>query len=144
MVDVPIQRLDPELPLPVRQHETDAGYDLVTAVDIELAPGERTLVPTGVAIGIPRGYAGFVQPRSGLAIKHGVSIVNAPGLIDSGYRGEIKVVLINLDPRATFTAKRGERIAQLVIQRVEHVQWRVVDQLDDSDRGAGGHGSTGR
>jgi dUTP pyrophosphatase len=144
MVDIPIQRLDPELPLPVRQHETDAGYDLVTAVDIELAPGERTLVPTGVAIGIPRGYAGFVQPRSGLAIKHGVSIVNTPGLIDSGYRGEIKVVLINLDPRATFTAKRGERIAQLVIQRVEHVQWRVVDQLDDSERGAGGYGSTGR
>jgi dUTP pyrophosphatase len=143
MVDIPIQRLDPELPLPVRQHDTDAGYDLVTAVDIELAPGERTLVPTGVAIGIPRGYAGFVQPRSGLAIKHGVSIVNTPGLIDSGYRGEIKVVLINLDPRATFTAKRGERIAQLVIQRVEPVQWRVVDQLDDSDRGAGGHGSTG-
>jgi dUTP pyrophosphatase len=144
MVEIAIQRLDPELALPSRQHDTDAGYDLVTAVDIELAPGERTLVPTGVAIAIPSGFAGFVQPRSGLAIKHGVSVVNTPGLIDSGYRGELKVVLINLDPRATFRARRGERIAQLVIQRVETVLWSVVDQLDDTDRGPGGHGSTGR
>jgi dUTP pyrophosphatase len=143
-MEIEIQRLDPELPLPARQHDTDAGYDLVSAIDVELAPGERTLVPTGIAIAIPRGYAGFVQPRSGLAIKHGVSVVNTPGLIDSGYRGEIKVVLVNLDPRATFVAARGERIAQLVVQRVEDVGWRVVDALDDSDRGAGGHGSTGR
>ncbi len=144
MVNIPIQRLDPELPIPSRQHESDAGYDLVTTVDIEIAPGQRMLVPTGVAIGIPVGYAGFVQPRSGLAIKDGVTVLNTPGLIDSGYRGEIKVVLMNTDARATFMAKRGDRIAQLVIQRVEQVSWYVVDQLDDSDRGAGGHGSTGR
>ncbi len=144
MVNIPIQRLDPELPIPSRQHESDAGYDLVTTVDLEIAPGQRMLVPTGVAIGIPVGYAGFVQPRSGLAIKDGVTVLNTPGLIDSGYRGEIKVVLMNTDARATFMAKRGDRIAQLVIQRVEQVSWYVVDQLDDSDRGAGGHGSTGR
>ena len=144
MVEIEIQRLDAGMPLPVRQHDTDAGYDLVTAVDVEIAPGERLMVPTGVAIAIPNGYAGFVQPRSGLAAKHGVSIVNTPGLIDSGYRGEIKVVLVNHDPRETFRAARGERIAQLVIQRVEDVVWREVASLDDTDRGAGGHGSTGR
>lgn len=144
MVRIPIQRLDPELPLPTRQHETDAGYDLVAAIDLDLAPGQRALVPTGIAIAIPRGYAGFVQPRSGLAIKHGVSIVNAPGLIDSGYRGELKVVLINTDPREVFAVRRGERIAQLVVQRVDDVEWEVVAALDETDRGAGGHGSTGR
>lgn len=143
-MEIQIQRLDPELPLPARQHPTDAGYDLVSAIDISLPPGERTLVPTGVAIAIPAGYAGFVQPRSGLAVKHGVSLVNTPGLIDSGYRGEIKVVVVNLDPRATFVAARGERIAQLLVQRVEDIEWRVVDHLDDTDRGIGGHGSTGR
>lgn len=143
-MEIPIQRLDPELPIPTRQHPTDAGYDLVSAIDISLPPGERMLVPTGIAIAIPHGYAGFVQPRSGLAVKYGVSLVNTPGLIDSGYRGELKVVLINLDPRATFVASRGERIAQLLVQRVEDVEWRVVDHLDDTDRGIGGHGSTGR
>jgi dUTP pyrophosphatase len=143
-MEIPIQRLDPELPLPSRQHPTDAGYDLVSAIDISLLPGERMLVPTGIAIAIPAGYAGFVQPRSGLAVKHGVSLVNTPGLIDSGYRGEIKVVVVNLDPRATFVAARGERIAQLLVQRVEDIDWRVVDHLGDSDRGIGGHGSTGR
>ena len=143
-MEIPIQRLDPELPIPTRQHPTDAGYDLVSAIDISLPPGERMLVPTGIAIAIPHGYAGFVQPRSGLAVKYGVSLVNTPGLIDSGYRGELKVVVINLDPRATFVASRGERIAQLLVQRVEDVEWRVVDHLDDTDRGIGGHGSTGR
>ncbi len=144
MVRIPIQRLDPELPLPTRQHDTDAGYDLVAAIDLDLAPGQRALVPTGIAIAIPRGYAGFVQPRSGLAIKHGVSIVNTPGLIDSGYRGELKVVLINADPREVFAVRRGERIAQLVVQRVDDVEWVVVAALDETDRGVGGHGSTGR
>lgn len=144
MVRIPIQRLDPELPLPTRQHDTDAGYDLVAAIDLDLAPGQRALVPTGIAIAIPRGYAGFVQPRSGLAIKHGVSIVNTPGLIDSGYRGELKVVLINTDPREVFAVRRGERIAQLVVQRVDDVEWVVVAALDETDRGVGGHGSTGR
>ncbi len=143
-MEISVRRLDPGLPLPARQHESDAGYDLVAAVDVELAPGERALVPTGVAIAIPAGYAGFVQPRSGLAAKHGVSIVNTPGLIDSGYRGEIKVMLINHDPVESFRAARGDRIAQLVIQRVEDVTWREVASLDDTDRGAGGHGSTGR
>lgn len=141
---IEIQRLDPELPLPARQHATDAGYDLVAAVDVELAPGARALVPTGIAVAIPPGYAGFVQPRSGLAIRDGVSIVNTPGLVDSGYRGELQVVLVNLDRHATFTARRGERIAQLVIQRIESIEWDVVDALDATDRGAGGHGSTGQ
>ncbi len=144
MIEIAIQRLDAALPLPARQHDSDAGYDLVTAIDIELVPGERALVPTGVAIAIPAGFAGFVQPRSGLAAKHGVSIVNTPGLIDSGYRGEIKVMLINHDQNETFRASRGERIAQLVIQRVEDVTWRVVTSLDDTARGVAGHGSTSR
>lgn len=143
MIDIPIQRLDPDLPTPARQHDSDAGYDLVARDDVVLGPGERALVATGVAIAIPAGYAGFVQPRSGLAIKHGISIVNAPGLIDSGYRGELKVVLVNLDAREKFTVKRGDRIAQLVVQRVEDVAWREVTTLDETDRGAGGHGSTG-
>jgi dUTP pyrophosphatase len=143
VVDIPIQRLDPDLPLPVRQHASDAGYDLVAREDVVLGPGERALVPTGIAVAIPEGYAGFVQPRSGLAIKHGISIVNTPGLIDSGYRGELKVVLVNLDVREKFTVKRGARIAQLVVQRVADVTWHEVVTLDDTDRGAGGHGSTG-
>jgi dUTP pyrophosphatase len=144
VIEIAIQRLDAALPLPTRQHDSDAGYDLVTAIDIELAPGERALVATGVALAIPAGYAGFVQPRSGLAAKYGVSIVNTPGLIDSGYRGEIKVMLINHDPIETFRAARGDRIAQLVVQRVEDVSWREVTSLDDTDRGTEGHGSTGR
>ena len=143
MVDIPIRRLDPGLPLPARQHATDAGYDLVARDDVVLGPGERALVPTGIAIAIPPGYAGFVQPRSGLAIQHGISIVNTPGLIDSGYRGEVKVVLVNLDAHEKFTVRRGDRIAQLVVQRVADVTWHEVASLDDTARGVGGHGSTG-
>jgi dUTP pyrophosphatase len=143
VLEVAIVRLDPQLPLPTRQHASDAGYDLVAREDVVLGPGERALVPTGVAIALPRGYAAFVQPRSGLAINHGISIVNTPGLVDSGYRGELKVVLINHDARQKFEVRRGDRIAQLVVQRVEDVAWREVDALDDSDRGTGGHGSTG-
>lgn len=142
-VSVPIVRLDPDLPLPARQHESDAGYDLVSRIDIELKPGERALVPTGIAFALPLGYAAFVQPRSGLAIKHGISIVNTPGLIDAGYRGECLVALINHDRNDTFHVRRGDRIAQLVIQRVETVDWNDVASLDESDRGSGGHGSTG-
>ncbi len=142
-VAVPIVRLDPELPMPTRQHDSDAGYDLVSRIDIELHPGERVLVPTGIAFALPLGYAAFVQPRSGLAIKHGISIVNTPGLIDAGYRGECQVALINHDLNETFSVRRGDRIAQLVIQRVESVDWTDVASLDDSDRGSRGHGSTG-
>ena len=143
MVPVSIRRLDPGLPLPVRQHEDDAGYDLVAAASVVLEPGTRALVGTGIAIALPPGYAAFVQPRSGLAAKHGVSIVNTPGLIDAGYRGEIKVALINHDLHTAFEVVRGDRIAQLVVQRVETVEWHEVDELDATVRGTGGHGSTG-
>ncbi|MGN6244494.1 MAG: dUTP diphosphatase [Motilibacteraceae bacterium] len=143
-VDVLVRRLDPELPLPSYAHPGDAGADLVAAVDVELAPGERALVPTGIAVALPDGYAAFVHPRSGLAAKHGVSIVNAPGTVDAGYRGEILVNLVNLDPRETVRLRRGDRIAQLVVQRVERVAFHEVDLLPGSARGEGGHGSTGR
>ena len=143
-VDVLIQRLDPELHLPTYAHPGDAGVDLVTAVDVELAPGERVLVPTGIAMALPEGYAAFVHPRSGLAVKHGVSLVNAPGTVDAGYRGEIKVSLINLDPRDPVVLHRGDRIAQLVIQRVEYAVFHEVDHLPGSDRADGGFGSSGR
>ncbi len=143
MLEVSIRRLDPELPLPTRQHASDAGYDLVARNDAVIAPGERALVPTGIAIALPPGFAAFAQPRSGLAIRHGISIVNTPGLIDSGYRDEIRVILVNLDPREKFDVKRGDRIAQLVVQRVEDIRWREVAELGDSDRGLGGFGSTG-
>jgi dUTP pyrophosphatase len=142
-LEVLVQRLDPDLPLPAYAHPGDAGADLVTAVDVELAPGERALVPTGVALALPVGYAGFVHPRSGLATRHGVSIVNAPGTIDAGYRGEVLVNLVNLDPARTVRLARGDRIAQLVVQRVERAAFRAVDALPGSDRGEGGHGSTG-
>jgi dUTP pyrophosphatase len=138
-----ITRLDPNLPLPAAAHPGDAGYDLHARVDLTLAPGERALVPTGITIAIPDGYAGFVQPRSGLALRHGVSIVNTPGLIDAGYRDEISVLLVNLDPHVKFELRRGERIAQLVVQRVESIEWDEVHALDDSVRGTGGWGSTG-
>src|ERR1700722_7520117 len=118
-VDVLIKRLDPELPLPARSHPGDAGADLVAAVDVELAPGQRAVVPTGVAIALPDGYAAFVHPRSGLAARHGVTIVNAPGTVDAGYRGEIRVTLLNTDADHRVTFRRGDRIAQLVVQRVE-------------------------
>lgn len=138
-----VTRLDPEVPLPSYARVGDAGCDLVTTVDAELAPGERALLPTGIAIALPEGYAAFVHPRSGLAAHHGVSIVNAPGTVDAGYRGEIKVVLINLDPRETVRLRRFDRVAQLVVQRVEQVAWRETAVLPDSERGSGGHGSTG-
>jgi len=143
-VRIPIRRLDAGLPLPAAQHDGDAGIDLYAANDVTLDPGGgRALVPTGIAVAIPPGYAGFVQPRSGLALRHGVTLVNTPGLIDAGYRDEIRVLLINHDPADPFKVSRGDRIAQLVIQRVESVEWDEVDDLDDTQRGLGGWGSTG-
>lgn len=137
-------RLDADLPLPSYARAFDAGADLVAREDAELAPGGgRALVPTGIAIAIPEGYAGFVQPRSGLALRHGVTCLNTPGLIDAGYRDELKVLLVNTDPLVSFQVKRGDRIAQLVVQRVEHVRFAPVDELAASERGAGGFGSTG-
>lgn len=141
--EVLVLRLDPELPLPAYAHPGDAGADLVTAVDVELKPGERALVPTGIALALPPGYAGFVHPRSGLAAKHGLSIVNAPGTIDAGYRGEVLVNLVNLDPARPVRLARGDRIAQLVVQPVSRATFRAVPELPGSVRGAGGHGSTG-
>lgn len=138
-----LQRLDPDLPLPVRAHPTDAGVDLHAAHDCELAPGHRELVGTGVAIALPAGYVGLVHPRSGLAARAGLSIVNAPGTVDAGYRGEIKVNLINLDPSETVRINRGDRIAQLIVQQVELWDVVEVESLDETDRGDGGHGSTG-
>lgn len=143
MVDVAVRRLDPAVPLPSYARVGDAGCDLVTTVDVELGPGERALVPTGIAIALPVGYAGFVHPRSGLAVDHGVGLVNAPGTIDAGYRGELKVVLVNHDPRETVRLRRLDRIAQLVVQPVEQVQWQETGELPASERGTGGHGSTG-
>lgn len=142
-VDVLVHRLDPDLPLPSYAHPGDAGADLCTAIDLVLAPGERAIVPTGIALALPDGYAAFVHPRSGLAHRFGVSIVNAPGTVDAGYRGEIKVLLINHDPHTPVTFRRGDRIAQVVIQQVERARFHEVDRLPGSARGAGGHGSTG-
>jgi dUTP pyrophosphatase len=143
-IQIPIVRLDPELPLPAYAHEGDAGLDLYAREDATLpAGGGRALVPTGISIAIPMGHGGFVLPRSGLAVKHGISVVNAPGLIDAAYRGEIKVVLVNTDPTSDYHITRGDRIAQLVIQRVETVEWDVADSLDGVDRG-GGFGHSGR
>lgn len=144
MIDIPLRRLDPDLAVPAYATEGDAGADLVAAEAIILEPGGgRALVPTGAAIAIPAGYAGFVQPRSGLALRHGVTCLNTPGLIDSGYRGELKVLLVNTDPSTPFEIARGDRIAQLVIQRVEHANFVEVDELPETDRGEGGFGSTG-
>jgi dUTP pyrophosphatase len=143
MCEIAIVRLDPDVPLPAYAHPGDAGADLVTTVDVRLAPGERQLVPTGIAIALPEGFVGLVHPRSGLAWKAGLSIVNAPGTVDAGYRGEIKVCLVNLDPATPIELRRGDRIAQLVVQRVEHARFVEVDTLDETARGAGGHGSTG-
>lgn len=142
-VEIPLLRLDAELPAPAYAHPGDAGADLLSTVDAVLEPGERALLPTGVALALPEGYVGLVHPRSGLAAKHGISVVNAPGTVDAGYRGEIKVCLINLDPREKFEVRRGDRIAQLVVQRVEHARFFEVASLDETSRGAGGHGSTG-
>lgn len=145
MLDLRVLRLDPDLPLPAYARAGDAGIDLVAREDVTLAPaGGRALVATGIAIALPEGYAGLVQPRSGLAFKHGVTVLNTPGLIDSGYRGELKVCLINHDPTEPFEVIRGERIAQLVVQAVEHVTFVEVDTLDDSERGDKGFGSSGR
>lgn len=143
-VRVLIKRLDEGVPLPTYAKGGDAGADLVTAVDVSLAPGERKLVPTGISIALPDGYAAFVHPRSGLAIKHGVTMVNAPGTVDAGFRGELKMILINHDPQVTVTFSRGERIAQLVIQRVERAEFIEVKELPGSARGSDGFGSTGR
>ena len=140
---VEVRRLDPELPLPAYAHPGDAGADLVAAVDVELAPGERALVPTGIAIAVPDGYAAFVHPRSGLAVRHGLALVNAPGTIDAGYRGEVQVVLVNLDPRTPVRLRRGDRIAQLVVQPVERADFAEVAELPASARAAAGFGSTG-
>jgi dUTP pyrophosphatase len=140
---VQVRRLDPDLPVPSYAHPGDAGADLVTTVDVTLAPGERAMVPTGVAIALPDGYVALVHPRSGLAARHGLSIVNTPGTIDAGYRGEIKVLLINHDPREPIELRRGDRIAQLVVQRFERVDFVDVATLPESARGAGGYGSTG-
>lgn len=145
MRKVEVMRLDPTLPLPEYAKDGDAGVDLVAREDATLAAGGgRALVPTGIAIAIPQGYAGFIQPRSGLALSHGITCLNTPGLIDSGYRGELKVLLINTDPEHDFMIRRGERMAQLVIQAVEHVRFVEVDELPDSQRGSGGFGHTGR
>lgn len=142
-VQVLIRRLDPGLPLPGRAHPGDAGCDLYAAADIDLRPGQRAVVGTGVSIALPAGYAAFVHPRSGLAADHGVTIVNAPGTVDAGYRGEIKVIVLNTDGERPVRLRRGDRIAQLVIQRVEIPLFVEVETLPGSQRGAGGHGSTG-
>lgn len=142
-VDVLIRRLDPDLPLPRYALPGDAGADLRTAVDVELGPGERAVVPTGVAVAMPEGYAAFVHPRSGLAARFGVSLVNTPGTIDAGYRGEIKLIVVNLDRNEPVAFRRGDRVAQLVLQKVERARFVEVPELPASERGDGGHGSTG-
>ncbi len=140
---MPVVRLDPDLPLPAYAHPGDAGADLVSTVDVRLEPGQRSLVPTGLAIALPDGYVALVHPRSGLAARFGVSIVNAPGTVDAGYRGEISVLLVNLDPREPVDLQRGDRVAQLLVQQVEKARFVEVDRLPGSARGDGGYGSTG-
>jgi dUTP diphosphatase len=142
--DLPVLRLDPGLPLPAYAHPGDAGADLVAAADVVLPPGGRATVGTGMAIAVPDGYAAFVHPRSGLASRHGITVVNAPGTVDAGYRGEVRVVLLNTDPAEPFTVRRGDRIAQLVVQPVTHVRFLEVAELPATPRGEGGLGSTGR
>ncbi|MBF6329737.1 dUTP diphosphatase [Nocardia transvalensis] len=140
---ISLLRLDPGIPVPTRAHPGDAGVDLCTTEDVILEPGERVLVGTGIAVALPVGTVGLIHPRSGLAAKAGLSIVNTPGTVDAGYRGEIKVCLINHDPRTPIELRRGDRIAQLVVQRVELVDFIEVDSLDETSRGAGGYGSSG-
>lgn len=142
-VPVRIVRLDPGVPLPAYAHEGDAGADLCVTTGVVLAPGERRLVGTGIAVALPEGYAGFVHPRSGLAARRGLTIVNAPGTVDAGYRGEILVCLLNTDTVSPIELDRGDRIAQLVIMRISRAEFEIVDELADSRRGTGGHGSTG-
>ena len=144
MIELQIKLLDEGLEMPRYQHEGDAGLDLQSRVDFVLEPGARAMIPTGIAVAIPPGYAGFVLPRSGLASRHGIALVNSPGLVDSGYRGEMSIVMINTDKHETFHIKRGDRIAQLVIQKVEEVKLVRVAELDNTSRGEGGFGSTGR
>lgn len=139
-----IKRLDPDLPLPTYAKPGDAGADLYSRIDIELSPGERKLVPTGIAIALPPGFAAFVHPRSGRAIKEGLGMVNAPGTVDAAYRGELQVILINYDLKSSISIKRGERIAQLVVQKVEHAEFIELEELPGSTRGASGFGSTGK
>ncbi|HAW60054.1 MAG TPA: dUTP diphosphatase [Actinobacteria bacterium] len=141
---IKLKQLDKELPAPRPAHGGDAGVDLFSRINTTLKPGKRALVPTGIAIAIPHGYAGFIQPRSGLALNHGISIVNTPGLIDSEYRGEVGVILINLSMEKDFKVRRGDKIAQLVIQRIETIDFETVDELDNTRRGNGGFGSSGR
>lgn len=144
-ISVPVVRIDPDLPLPGYSHPGDAGADLVSRIEVLLEPnGGRAMVPTGIALAIPDGYAGFVQPRSGLALRHGVTCLNTPGLIDSGYRDELSVLLVNTDPEVPYRVQRGDRIAQLVIQRVESADFVEVVTLSDTERGLDGFGSTGR
>ena len=143
-VDLLVIRLDPDLPLPTYAHPGDAGADLYTTQDARIEPGERAVLPTGLAIALPDGYAAFVHPRSGLAARYGIGLVNSPGTIDAGYRGEVKVIVVNLDRTAPVIFRRGDRIAQLVVQRVEKVRFHEVTELPGSARGEGGHGSTGR
>jgi dUTP pyrophosphatase len=143
MTTVLVRRLDPALPLPAYAHPGDAGADVVSAVDVELAPGQRAVVPTGIALAVPDGYAAFVHPRSGLAARLGLALVNAPGTVDAGYRGELKVVVVNLDPTEPIRLHRGDRIAQLVVQPVERVRFEEVVTLPESARAEGGFGSTG-
>ena len=143
-MNLPTQHLATALPLPAYENDGDAGADLRSTINVTLAPGERALVPTGIAVAIPTGYAGFLHPRSGLATRLGLSIINTPGTIDAGYRGEIKVPLVNHDRDETIVVRRGDRIAQLVVQPVTRVVFDVVDELPESTRGAGGFGSTGR
>jgi dUTP pyrophosphatase len=145
VLDIPLRRLDADLPVPAYAREGDAGADLMAAQDAVLAPrGGRALIPTGVAVAIPLGYAGFVQPRSGLALKHGVTCLNTPGLIDAGYRDELRVLLVNTDPTEPYHVRRGDRIAQLVIQAVEQAHFTTVDELTASERGQRGFGHSGR
>ena len=144
-MEIRVQRLDPELPLPTAQHDHDAGHDLHAREDVTLAPnGGRAIVPTGIVIAIPPGYAGFVLPRSGLALRHGVTCLNTPGLVDSGYRDELRVILVNTDPSEPYEVKRGDRVAQLVLMRVGEARFAEVDSLPESERGTGGFGHTGR
>ncbi len=144
MLEVPVTRTDPGLELPSYAKPGDAGVDLRASERVEIpAGGHRALVPTGVSVAIPVGHAGFIQPRSGLALRHGVTCLNTPGLIDAGYRGELKVLLVNTDPHDAFTVERGDRIAQLVIQRVEHARFVEVERLEATERGEGGFGHTG-
>lgn len=140
---VQLKLLDPKLPVPTYAHPGDAGADLYARVDVQITPHERKMVPTGIAIALPDGYVGLVHPRSGLAAREGLSIVNSPGTIDSGYRGEIKVCLINTDPEKTISLRRGDKIAQLVIQRFWQADFEITDNLGDTERGEGGYGSTG-